>query len=512
MSLISAIFNSGRLGLFANREALTITSQNIANLNTPGYTRIDAILGTSSPIHRVAGQIGSGVQVIEARYAVNNFLEKQVTAQNSTLGRLQAGQTALSRIDGLFTDLQGSGVSQALADFFGAFNDLAGNPTSIAQREALVAKASTLATRVNAVETQLHNIALDNDAQITGIVRDINRLAVQIAQLNGQISNAEVGGQVAGDLRDQRRRLLNELAKHIDIIEFEGIQNLEEVPPGEGVEGAIDGQGVMTVMVGGGKPLVEGTRANALRVVPNIANRGQMDIAFDTGTGELAVFTSAITNGELKGLLDSRDGLVTQTIAEVNLLSQAIITEVNAQHRLGVDLYGNDGLDFFEATVFTPGVPNIGSLRVADGILADPNTVATALPEPVDPFAPLPPHPVIHPPALGDPAGSGNDNALTLAKLGEKQVASLGNQTFAAYYSNILSSIGTRSQTGGNALEAEQVVADQLFKLRESESGVSLDEETTKLLQYQRAYEAAARLITVADELTLSILDMKVRI
>jgi len=543
MSSIFGIFNIGKLALFANQRALAVTSQNIANVNTPGYTRQEAVLETTAPLNSSPGQIGTGVRVAEIRRVFDQFIQDQLTAEQSILGRLGVEEGALGRVEAVFNDSQGTGLSQSLSEFFSALHDLANNPQGLSERVALLERARNLTGQFAMADRQLQQIRTDLNSEIQGAVNDINTLGEQIADLNGQIQQAEISGQHANDLRDQRERLLGELAEKIDI---------------HTVEGEF---GVVSVFIGGGKLLVE-SQAYRLRAVPNADNAGFVNIAFDLGGGTTDI-TSAIRDGRLKGLIDLRDTLLPRYINELDQLAAAIVNEVNQQHRVGFGLDGSTGLDFFSplaptvtglsantgtgtviATVNNPALLTLDSYRLTfsggnytiqntrTGVLttaayANPTTVTfegiqfamSGAPANGDVFeisahqgmagsialSAIDRNQIAASSTLAGVPGN-NGNALLLAQLQERQVTGLGSATFQDFYSRFVGEIGSRSQFAQRSLSAEELIDEQLKSQREEVSGVSLDEETTNLIKFQRAFEASARLISVADELLQELL------
>lgn len=465
MSGIFGIFSIGRLALLANQRALAVTSQNIANVNTLGYSRQEAVFEATPPTQTGAGPIGTGVQIGEIRRVVDLFIENQILGEQSGLGGYQVDQSILSRIESLFNDSQGTGLQQILNEFFAAIQDLSNNPQGLTERSMVLSKARTLAQQFVTANAQLQQIRKDLNSDVGGTIGTVNSLAARIAGLNRRISQAELAGQQANDLRDERGRLLNELAEEVDISTFE------------------DDLGQVTVMIAGGRPLVEADRAYALRGVADPGNSGFVNIEFVPGAGTPTDITASIAGGRLKSLLSLRDATVPGYMNQLDQLSSAIIAEFNAQHQLGFDLNGAAGGAFFVPTPL--GASASGTMAVA---ITDTDLIAAAS-------------------AAGAPGDNGN--ALLLAQLQNKTVAALGSATFQEFYSSFVGEIGAQSQSAQWNLSAQEAIMQQLSAQRETVSGVSLDEEMTNLIRFQRAFQAAAQLITVADEMMQTILEMK---
>lgn len=547
MAGISGMFNIGRLALFASQNGLAVTSQNIANVNTPGYTRQEAVLEATRPVSGQPGQIGTGVAVTEIRRIVDRFVENQITSGESNLGRLQTKERFLRRVESVFTDAQGTGMNQALSDLFAALQDLSVNPQNQPERVVLLERGEALVQQIGATDAQLQQIRKDINSEIIGNISDINLLTGRIADLNGQISQVEITGQQANDLRDQRQILLNDLSKQIDVSTLE------------------NELGELTVFMGGGKLLVEGRLATTLRGLATQDNTGFVTVSYDPGTGSTTDITAAITNGRLKGLIDLRDIILPETINQLDQLAAGMINEVNQQHRLGYGLDGSTGNDFFSplsptatglstntgaaavgVTVSDPAsltldgydltfaggsytVRNKDTGATSTGAYVDPTTITfeglqisiSGAPANGDTFQ-ISAHKgsagsiavAITDPDLIAASGSAtalpgdNSNALLLASLQEKRVTAFGGATFQSFYSGFVGKVGAQTRLSQNSLSVEEVIQEQLSGMREETSGVSLDEEMTNLIKFQRAYEASARIITIADEMLQTVIAM----
>jgi flagellar hook-associated protein 1 FlgK len=301
------------------------------------------------------------------------------------------------------------------------------------------------------------------DHQVGQTITDVNRLTSQIAGLNTKIANAESRGQQANDLRDERGVALADLGERIEISSIE------------------DATGQLTVFAGRGQVLVDKERTYQLVGVPDLSNNGLLDVRYDAGAGPTTSLGPVIQSGRLKGLLDVRDQTIPSLRSSLDSLASELVTQVNQQHRLGFGLDGSTNQDFFVPTGTTAGTIAVSLTNVRQ--IAASST------------------------AVGVPGN--NANALTLSGLRSTAFAPLGNATFQDYYSTIAGSFGSAAQGVQSNLQAQQVLHDQLTSQRASVSGVSMDEELANLLQYQRSFESASRMIVVADELFQSILSMK---
>jgi len=541
MASILGIFNIGQQALLAEQTALSVTSQNISNVNTPGYSRQSVVFETT-----VSGLDSGGVSADQIQRVVNQFIDNQVTAEQSSLGQYTVEQNVLNQVQSVFNDLQGTGVNQALSDFFASLQDLANNPTGFTERSALLAKAQSLAQQFNSTSGQLQQMRKDLNGQIQSDLGTINTLAQQIADVNGQISQAESLNQSPNALLDQRGQLLNQLSNLVNITTFQ------------------DSQGQTTVMVGG-QPLVEGSTAHALQGTSNPDNAGLVNVQFDAGGGLLTDLTGAITGGQLKGLIELRDNTVPGYLDQLDKLAASLVNGVNQLQQSGYGLDGSTGLNFFQplaptstalsantgsATVtttvndptqltfdnyqlsvsggnytllnLTTGSSTTGAyagatvvtfegLNVAIGAGAASGDVFTISAHQGEAggmaVAITDPNQIA---ASATAAGIPGDNSIVLqmAGLQNQAMTPLGGTTLQNYYGNMVGAIGASAQRSQSNLSAQQTIQQQLDAMRQSTSGVSLDQEMTNLLMYQRAYQAAAKLITVADQIYQTLLNM----
>jgi flagellar hook-associated protein 1 FlgK len=379
------------------------------------------------------------------------------------VGEFTASRNAMTQLEPLFGDANNQGIGASLNDFFSALQDVATNPSDLSARTVFLSKATALAGQFNQSAAALTAAQQSIDSQIGQTITDVNRLTSQIAGLNTQIAAAESSGQQANDLRDERGVALANLGAQINISSIE------------------DARGQVTVFTGNGQVLVDKERTYQLVGVPDLSNNGLLDVRYNAGGGSTTSLTPVIQSGQLKGLLDVRDQTIPSLRGSFDTLASELVTQVNQQHRLGFGLDGSTNQDFFVPTGTTAG-----TMAVA---LTNLRQIAAAST------------------AIGVPGN--NANALTLAGLRSTTFAPLGNVTFQDYYSTIAGSFGSASQGVQRNLQAQQILHDQLTSQRGSVSGVSMDEELSNLLQYQRSFEAASRMITTADQLLQDILAMK---
>lgn len=465
---IYGIMSVATRSLLTQQKAIDVTGQNIANVNTPGYSRQRVVMETSAPIAFTPGQMGTGVKAAEIQRIYDRFVGGQINAETQSLGRWEAREGALQRAELVFNDADGAGLSQAMSDFWNAWQDLANNPSGYPERSALLSKGDTLARAFNTMAGNLVQIQQDYDANIRGTVEQINMLSGQIADLNDKISQVEVAGQNSNDYRDQRDQLLVQLAERIDIRTYE------------------DNFGRVSVQLADGRPLVDGSLQWDLGTVTNAA--GHADVVWTNRDGTAADITGTIQGGQLKGWLEVRDGDVQGYLDRLNALAAGIMNEVNALHRSGFGttldpLTGNPvtGTDFFAGA-------DAAGMALNPIVAGDVGRIAAAAS------------------AAGVP-GDGTQ-ALAVASLFQQPLMQGGTASFDDYYNTLVSTVGNDVRTAGASREYQEAMVHHLEDYRESVSGVNLDEEMINLIRFQHAYEAAAKLITTVDELLETVMNM----
>jgi flagellar hook-associated protein 1 FlgK len=460
---INRLVEIGKSALFTAQQAISVTGHNISNVNTPGFSRQQVTVAENRPENGSPGQIGTGVHAESIRRAFDSFVEEQLLASRERLGEFTASSNALARLEPMFGDANNQGIGAGLNEFFSALQDVATNPSDLSARTVFLSKAQALASQFNQSAAALTDAQQSIDRQVGQTITDVNRLTSQIAGLNTKIAAAESSGQQANDLRDERGVALADLGELIEVSSIE------------------DATGQLTVFAGRGQVLVDKERTYQLVGVPNLSNNGLLDVHYDAGAGSTTNLSPVIQSGQLKGLLDVRDQTIPSLQASLDTLASELVTQVNQQHRLGFGLDGSTNQDFFVPTGTTAGTMAISLTNVRQ--IAASSTAA------------------------GVPGN--NANALALADLRSATVASLGNVTYQDYYSTIAGSFGSTAQGVDSNLKAQEILHDQLTSQRASVSGVSMDEELANLLQYQRSFEAASRMIVIADELFQTILSMK---
>ena len=552
---IFSALSSAKLGLLAQQLAIEVTGQNIANVETEGYSRQDVTFEANTPRHAIKygsmHQIGTGVRVAGIERAHDQFLFEQIMGEGDLTGSTEIKKEIFEQLEILFNEGSGRSLNDALSSFFASAHDLATNARGLSERADLVSKAEHLASTFNQTGKQLFTIQRNIDSTIATEVTEINSLTTQIGKLNESIHANEPASQYkANDLRDNRDRLVKELSKKIDI------QLIEES----------DNQISLTLK--DGTALVLKDQVFDLSTSINGNNESFYDVYIDSGSATKDI-TSTITGGELRGYLDMRDTEVESILDKMNILSASFIQEFNGIHRAGFGLDGSSGLDFFSPLDVTVdhGVDNKGTAAVSI-TNASPTTVSVDEFEIVfnsgyeytlnnlttnassgtftfttgstfnikDGFAVTISGGAVSGDkvtfSVSEDAASGMSvsstitantrkiaagtttngdgaNALLMADLQNTSSfnsvtwsgSGSGSYTFDEYYNAVVSTIGIESFSAQATLRQQEGIMLQLNSRRESISGVSIDEEMIKMIKFQQAYNASARMISVVDEM-----------
>lgn len=461
MSDIYGIMSLAGQALMTQQQAISVTSHNIANVNTPGYSRQQLIMTTNTPLDSTVGPMGNGVGADDIERIYDRFLSAQISNESQGLGRWDAQKDAVELVEMIFNEADGSGLSRAMSKFWDAWQSLTNNPAGNTERQVLVTASQVLATTFNYLSSDLSQSQQDLDLGIQATVADINRLSEQLADLNEKIISSEVGFLSANDFRDQRELVLKELSELIDINTFE------------------DANGAVSVFGASGRPLVT---AGQFWQLSNETNAiGLQDVVWVDHAGNTTNITADISGGKLKGYLEVRDGVIVDYINRLDTLAQTLMTDVNTAHQSGFALDGSTGRVFFAGT-------GAADLEVNPNIAGNPVLVAAAAD------------------ALTVPGD--NRKAIEIANLQYQLVMSANTVTYNDYYSSLVRDAGNEVLISDAYYNHQSNMLAQLENQRESVSGVSLDEEMINLIKFQNAYTAAAKLITTADEMMQTVLQM----
>ena len=312
----------GKRALWAQQKSLEVTGHNIANANTEGYSRQEAIQSATTPRSVFgAGQIGTGVEVSEVRRARSDFIDKQIRKETRTKGYWKIKDDSLNELELIFNEPSDKGIQQTMSDFWNSMQDLNNKPESKAVRATVRQRALALTDSFNHIDTQLDDYKLSLNSRVQSTVQDINSHANRIADLNRQIVRIESDNQDANDLRDKRTKLVNELS------ELTNIQVKE------------NDVGSLRISVSG-RGLVQGDSTNELAVKPDSTNDNLYQVEWSNGN------SLTLKDGKLKGLIEVRDQDIDNYRSQLDNMASQLITEFNQQHKSG---YGLDTVNHVES-------------------------------------------------------------------------------------------------------------------------------------------------------------------
>ncbi|WP_230969124.1 flagellar hook-associated protein FlgK [Nitrogeniibacter aestuarii] len=328
---MAGMLSVGITGLNAAQAGLTTTSHNIANASTPGYSRQSIIQGTQQGLYSGSGFLGQGTRIENVRRSYDQYLENQVLSADTKRAALQVYENNISQIDNLLADPT-VGFSPALQTFFEGVQEVAANPSSVPARQSMISSAQAMVARFQYLDARLSEMRDGTEANISSTVETINAYANEIGELNQRIVIAQAAGagMPANDLLDTRNNLVRELNQLIRVTTVE------------------ESDATVSVFIGSGQPLVVNTQVTQLTATPSNEDPTRLAIGLQMPTGaSIEMPESLLSGGELGGLLEFRRDALDTAQNKMGLLAVGITEAFNAQHRLGQDLDGNLGTDFF---------------------------------------------------------------------------------------------------------------------------------------------------------------------
>ncbi len=431
--------------LAAQRRAIDTIGQNVANVNTAGYSRqrvdLTSLSSGSSGIHTGMVAFGGGVDVAAQIRIVDTFLTQRVGREQAAKGYTDVMAGAFTRIESGFDEPGENGLAAQLQGFWSAWESVVARPEDSAGRAALLQSAAGVTDTFRQIYSRIGEVAGESLQQAKGIVSDVNTIAARIADLNRTIGASQEAGVAPNEMMDERDRLVGVLSGYV------------------GVTTRTDERGMMNVSIGG-NTLVNGIRAGS--------------ILLDTTTPGAAVVRLGATNtiiqpqgGSIEGLLHVANTLVPTQLAGLDAVASSFMATVNSQHTQGQDLNGVSAGNLFSGT-------GAGDLTVDVAMQGRPDRVGAAA------------------------IGGGRFDASNAVKLGALAGAAGGPDE---RYRSMVAQLGIDAGSAYGRADLQGRIVDQIENERLSVSGVSIDEEMTNLVSFQQAYHAAARFMTAVDEM-----------
>lgn len=468
MAKIHSLLDLGRRSMGVSQNALQTASHNIANKSVEGFSRQRVDVETNPAVGDGRHRQGTGSRLGAIIRTNNPWVEKQIEREGANLAFLDGRSNALQRLESAFNEQTAKGLSNSMSEFFNSFRELANNPESLTARTVVRDNAGAMIKGFQDMQRQFDSVTEELNSTIKAGVIEVNGHIKEIAKLNEKIQSIEIGGVTANDERDRRDLLIKKLAEKVDITHAE------------------DPTGLVNITAGRTGILVAGTSFTELRTATNENNQTQ--VVYQLGDNGVSTdITEQFKRGALGGAVDLRDTTVEELRQNLNDLAYNIALEVNQAHVEGFDRYNKEGSDFFELP--QDGTFDINSFRVSESISKDVGRIAVAS----------------RPNAPGDNTVANVIHGLQFKKVMGDQ----GSFTFDDYYTSKVGQIGVMNQKAMAHQESQKNIVDQIKNMRESISGVSLDEEAQKMIEFQKSYEASARVIRMADEMFDTVLSLK---
>jgi flagellar hook-associated protein 1 FlgK len=437
--------------LMAEQGALNVTTNNIANVNTPGYSRQVATLNEGPTVPEGNLVFGQGVTLEQYQSIRDQLLQLRIYDETQQQSGSQAQLNSLTQIEGNFSD-PSQGIGGALSAFFNSLSQLSTDPTNMSARQQVLTAATNLTTAFHQSVSALQTIQSGLNQEIPQTVSQINNLTGQIAKLNAQVAQMQGLGQDPGSVQDQRDELIRQLSTLVNV-------SVTQTEHG------------LTLTTANGVPLVVAGQSYVLQA----SNANGSESVLAQGQD----ITTQIQGGQIAGTLHVRDQVIPSLLSQLDTLASQFATSLNAKQAAGFDLSGNAGQSFFTGVSTVPGAA--GSISVA---ITDPSLVA----------------------ASSDGSAGSNGNLAQMIAVRDQQLPS--GSSPMDMYSNLVLQVGSDAANATADVNSGNLSLQQLTDQRSATSGVSLDEETTNMIRFQRAYEAAARVVTTVDSMMQSLLNM----
>lgn len=485
MSTTGSILSIARSALTAHQVAIQTVSHNIANVETEGYSRQRAEFSTRWPQRLAPGNVGTGLDVHDIVRLRDQLLDASYRRDAGARDAYALRHELLSGIESILGEPSDTGLAHSLDQFWNAWSDLSNNPGSAAAQGVVRQRGVQVAHTLNGYATRIGEVGDRVRMQATTLVGEVNVLTSQFAELNRQITTAEVEGVQAPDLRDRRDRIADRLAQVVG--------------------GRVEGQrnGTVAVYIGS-MMLVDASNARTLEV------RGTTTVAFGLRGDPEPLKSVGGQLGELARVLTTE---IPAIVARLDDVARAVVNGVNEYHASGWTAAGDalgganwnpvngptgSRVDFFDAVGTTAA-----TMRLSSAVSASASVIAAG----DVPGAPGNNSIALAIGALRDGAGM----AALQARMGAAFASQIGlasGVSFGEHYAQTISSLGADVADAASSFSIHETLARQADNRRAAVSGVSLDEELTLLMRHQQAYVAATRLVSVADEMVQSILGM----
>lgn len=479
----SGLFSIARSALLTHQTALQTISQNVANAETPGYSRQEAVLSANTPVRFPFGSVGTGVSVTTIVRKRDVLLDESFRSANTLSGDAGMRRDLLGQIEAVFGEPSEAGMANALDQFWNSWSDLSANPGSLAARAVVQQRGRQLGQLFNEYDTQLTTVRNSTLERLDNTVERINALATQVAELNVRVVGAEAGGNTANDLRDMRDLKLDELSK---------IAGTRVVP---------QPNGSVSVLIGNSM-LVEGDTATPLSVQmerPNpLPATPLTDVPVRIRLGTSADRLAPLA-GELSAMVDVLNVEIPGARGRLDAMAAEIVNEVNTIHQTGFTFSGNTIPGVAAGNFFDPGTAtapvSAASIKLLSAIVNDPSRIA----------------------ASGSASGP-TDNSIaqqisslrslenTVSWTGPNGATESGS--FLGFFRGLVTRLGIQTSSATDNADVAEGLVTQADLRRQSVSGVNTDEELVNMLRVQQSYQAATKMIKAAEEMLDTLISL----
>lgn len=460
-SSLTHILNNGKTALLAHQRALSTTANNAANVSTPGYNRRET--------HFMSRRGEEGVNLEIARRETATYIKDQILDQSSAFGAADAKTSSLNTIDRMFRESDGN-IGNAIDRFFNSVRSLALAPADVDRRQETLSKAQELAQTISGTALRIAQERKAVDQSLDPMIDKVNALTQELAKLNRDLNMTPGKEAENGAVLDRQQVVLKELSDLVPVHSFR------------------DKQGQITVLLGGGEPLVQREAFAQLAATPDPAMDGMRRIDLINISNLTVNVTDSLHAGRIGGIVELRDTTLTSALDRLDQLAHDLSVEVNIVHRDGFGLDGTNGRALFD----DPPAGVSGSavnMRLHTDLAGHPDRLAAA----VDATT-----------AIG-----GNDNLLRLQNLEDDPLAGSGTRSFAHEVASMVGDIGRSVKDNDQKIQQTRVAKEAAEGMEQAQVGISLDEEMIDLMRFQRAYQASSKIITTVDELYQTVLGLK---
>ncbi len=474
---ILSVLQTGKSGMNTAKAGIATSGHNIANAGSEGFSRqrvqSEADITLQMSGNAASNPLGQGSRVSRVERINDEYLERQLREGARDLAHHEEKQVYLNQIEDVFNEMNGDGLNRVIARFHNDFRKLSNDPTSEAIRQSVRESSEAMVRDFRRLRSEVESIRGHIDNRIEGSIKELNALAKEVAELNEKISQTETQAcDGANDLKDRRDLLIKKINQYVDVSTHK------------------DSSGAYNVNIKGVGPLVTGVLVQDYNLARHQGNDAEgvvdasIQIRRSAHGGEF--ITGRFAGGKLGAQIAVRDQAVNKTLERLDELAYNLSNAVNELHEKGYTADGATGIRYFQKLDSLKGAA--ANLALTGDIRDSVHNIATAL----QPGAP-----------------SDNRNALAIANIQNAGLMNGGKTSVDDFYNSIVSEVGVASARNRESAGQQQSIQTQLAKVRDQVSGVSIDEETTNLMQFQHAFDASARVIKVADEMLNTVLSLR---